>query len=83
MPKGSGYKRGLSGTRAVASDVSRHGASGGSENPPVITKEAGTKASPYARKTGKKGDGQNNTQYGTSSTMGHDGVMGQRGGTRT
>lgn len=84
MPKGMGYSRGLSGQRAMQSDVDKvAGAKGTGENPPVITKEAGVKTEPMARKTGKKGDGQNNTSYNTSSAAAHDGVMGSRGGTRT
>ena len=84
MPKGKGYKRGLSAQRAQQGDLRRvPGAAGVGENPPVITKQAGSGAEPAARKTGRKGDGNNNIKYGTSGERGHDGVMGPRGGTRT
>jgi len=65
----------IAGQRATESDVNRvAGAKGQGENPPVITKEAGQKAEPKGRATGR-----NNMSSGGS---GHDGVMGQRGGTR-
>lgn len=70
----------IAGQRATQADVNKvAGAAGVGENPPVITKEAGQKAEPAARGTGKKG--QNNRSYSTSE--GHDGVMGKRGGTST
>lgn len=65
----------LAGQRAQQSDVDRvAGAKGQGENPPVITKEAGQKAEPKGRNTGR------NTSSGGPS--GHDGVMGKRGGTK-
>jgi hypothetical protein len=66
----------IAGQRAQQGDVNKvSGAAGVGENPPVITKEAGQKAEPAARKTGGKGTSQSGT--------GHDGVMGKRGGTST
>ena len=69
MPKGH-----LTGTRASASDVSKAGAGGGSENPPVITKEAGSGTQAKGRGTGRSNK--------ASASSGHDGVMGRRGGTK-
>lgn len=40
------------GTRTTSSDVSAAGAGGKPENPPVITKEAGTATKPHGRPTG-------------------------------
>ena len=75
MPKGKGYSRGLAGTRAVESDMSKvPGAKGGAENPPVVG-ESGSKATPKGRHTGRNSS--------SSGAYGHDGVMGKRGGTRT
>ena len=66
----------ISGTRATEADVNRvSGAKGAGENPPVITKEAGQKAEPKGRATGR------NNMSGKGSGSGHDGVMGRKGTT--
>lgn len=64
----------VKGTRASAADVSAWGAGGKEENPPVITKEAGSDTMPKGRTTGKQGD-----RRGGNGGMAHDGTMGPTG----